>query len=53
MTPSSQLLLHWPATRYKGSQILGGGGDPPQGAFDGIVFFLGEAAGPGFSFRWP
>ena len=33
MTPSSQLLLHWAATRYKGSQILGGGGDPPPGGF--------------------
>jgi len=33
MTPSSQLLLHWPATKYKVSQTLGGGGDPPPGGF--------------------
>ena len=26
-----QPLLHWPTTRCKGSQILGGGGDPPPG----------------------
>ena len=33
---ASQVLLPWPATKGKESQTLGGGGDPPQGAFDGI-----------------
>ena len=33
ITTSSKLLLRWPATRYKVSQIPGGGGDPPPGGF--------------------
>ena len=33
---ASQLLLPCSATKGKESQTLGGGGDPPQGAFDGM-----------------
>ena len=35
---ASQLLLPCSATKGKESQTLGGGGDPPQGAFDGIEY---------------